>query len=246
MTHAAAATRTLRSPRRRPDGPAAGERAGAVSGVVGAGAVVVAMCVLSLTPSVDSTPAVVRAHLGGHSPVTMAAAYAIVVAALLLVPFLASLRTFTVRRVDVARWRRTVTLVAGAIGVVMVALAGALLATATLLANRSTADEAVFAVFVAGKLVATLAVLPVAGLVLANARSIATTQRRPERWLIRFDIEIAIIAVVASVASFVDHDWLAPGGPVVAGAWFLVAVWVVALARTIVRGADVTFSEEDS
>ena len=81
---------------------------------------------------------------------------------------------------------------------------------------------------------------------LANARTIATTQRRPERWLIRFDIEIAVIAVVASVVSFVDHDWLAPGGPVAAGAWFLVALWVVALARTIVRGDDVTFSEEDS
>ena len=34
MTHTAAATRTLRSPRRRPYGPAAGERAGAVSGAL--------------------------------------------------------------------------------------------------------------------------------------------------------------------------------------------------------------------
>jgi hypothetical protein len=34
MTHAAAVTRTLRSPRRRPHGPAAWERAGAMSGVV--------------------------------------------------------------------------------------------------------------------------------------------------------------------------------------------------------------------
>ena len=111
----------------------------------------------------------------------------------------------------------------------MLALAGALLATATLLANRSTADEAVFAVFVAAKLVVTFALLPVAGLVLANARTIATTQRRPERWLIRFDIEVAAIAVVASVVSFVDRDWLAPGELVAAGAWFLVAFWVVVL-----------------
>ena len=109
MTHAAAATRTLRSPRRRPHGPAAGERAGAVSGVVGASALVIAMC-----------------------------------------------------------------------------------------------------------------------------------------WLIRFDIEIASSAVVASVASFVDHDWLAPGEAVPAGAWFLGALWVVALARAIVRGDDVIFSEEGS
>jgi len=36
MTHAAAATRSLHSPRRRPHGPAAWERAGAVSGVVAA------------------------------------------------------------------------------------------------------------------------------------------------------------------------------------------------------------------
>ena len=116
MTHAAAATRSLRSPRRRPHGPAAGERAGAVSGVVGAAALVIVTCILSSTPSVDSTPAAVRTHLGNHDTVTMAAAYAIVVAALLLVPFLASLRTFTARRTDVARCRRTITLVAGAIG----------------------------------------------------------------------------------------------------------------------------------
>jgi hypothetical protein len=94
--------------------------------------------------------------------------------------------------------------------------------------------------------VATLALSPVAGLVLANARTIATTQRRPERWLIRFDIQIATIAVVASIASFVGHDGLTPGEPVAAGALFLLAPWVVALARTIVRGGDVTFTEEDS
>jgi uncharacterized membrane protein len=165
-----------------------------------------------------------------------------VVAAFLLVPFL---RTFTARRTYGAQWRRTVTLVGGAIGIAMLALAGALLATATLLADRSTA-EGVFADFVAAKLVATLALLPVAGLVLAHARTIATTQRRPERWLIRFDTEIAIIAIIAvfaTIAASIDHDWLAPGGPVAAGAWFLVALWVIALARTIDHG---NFSEEGS
>jgi hypothetical protein len=63
--------------------------------------------------------------LGSHYPVTIAAASTIVVAALLLVPFLASLRTDTARRTDVAQWRRTVTLVAGAIGTAMLALTGA-------------------------------------------------------------------------------------------------------------------------
>jgi hypothetical protein len=60
----------------------------------------------------------VRTHLWNHDTITMAAAYAIVVAALLLVPFLASMRTFTARRTDIARWRWTVTLVAGATGIV--------------------------------------------------------------------------------------------------------------------------------
>jgi hypothetical protein len=60
MTHAAVATRALRSPRRRPHGPAAGERAGAVSGVVGSAALVIATGILSSTPSVDSTPAAMR------------------------------------------------------------------------------------------------------------------------------------------------------------------------------------------
>jgi hypothetical protein len=93
--------------------------------------------------------------------------------------------------------------------------------------------------------VATLALLPVAGLVLANARVIASTQRRPDRWLVHFDVEIAVLAAVASVASFVDRGWLAPGEPVAAGAWFLVALWVVALAVTILRG-DHSVSEEGS
>jgi hypothetical protein len=248
MTHAAAASRTLHTPRRRTHGPAAWERAGAVSGVVGATAIVVAACILSSTPSVDATAAAVRAYLANHDTVTTAVAYTAVIAGLLLVPFLASLRSFTGRRTDVAQWRWTVTLVAGAIGIgiVMLALAGSLLATATLLAHISTADDAVFAVFVAAKLLATLALLPVAGVVLANARAIATTERRPERWLIRFDIEIATFAVVASIASFVNRDWLAPGETVAAGAWLLVALWLVALARTIARSDDPNASEEHS
>jgi hypothetical protein len=59
-----------------------------------------------------------------------------------------------------------------AIDIAMLAVAGALLAAATLLANRSTVDDAAFAVFIAANLVATLALLPLAGLVLANARTI--------------------------------------------------------------------------
>jgi hypothetical protein len=246
MTSTAAATRTLRSPRRRTRGPAAGERVGALSGVIGATVLVAAACILSSTPSVDATPVAVRHHLDGHYTVTMASAYATMIGALLLVPFLASLRTFTSRRSDVGQWRWTVTLLTGAIGIAMLSLAGALLATATLLANRSTADEAVFAVFVAAKLVATLALLPVAALVLANARTIATSQRRPDRWLIRFDIQIAVIAVIASIVLFVDQEWLTPGEPVAAAAWLLVALWVVALARTIARGDRTTLSEEQN
>ena len=244
MTTTAAPSHTLRSPRRRTHGPAAWERVGALSGVIGATALVVAACILSSTPSVDSMPAAVRHHLYSHYTVTMASAYGTVIGALLLVPFLASLKTFTSRRADVDQWRWTVTLVTGAIGIAMLSLAGALLATATLLANRSSADEAVFAVFVAAKLVATLALLPVAALVLANARTIAASQRRPDRWLIRFDIQIAVIAVIASIVSFVDQDWLTPGEPVSATAWLLVALWVVALARTIARGDDTDLSEE--
>lgn len=246
MKYGAAVTATLHTPGRRTNAPAAWERVGAVSGVIGATIIVVAACILSSTPSVNATPAAVRAHLNDHYTVLMTSAYATVVAALLLVPFLATLRTFTARRTAAAQWRWTVTLVAGAAGIVMLALAGSLLATATLLAHRFTTADAVFAVFVSAKLVATLALLPIAGLVLANARAIATTERRPERWLIRFDIEIATFAVVASIASFVDHNWLAPGETVTAGAWLLVALWVAALARTITRGDHTNSSEEDS
>ncbi len=53
---------------------------------------------------------------GEPAPVAIAAAFTIVVAALLLVPFLASRRTDTALRTDVAEWRPAVTLIAGAIG----------------------------------------------------------------------------------------------------------------------------------
>lgn len=243
MRHAATATPASQVPRRRPTAPAAGERAGAVAGVLGVVALVIATCILSSTPSVDASAEAVRDYLSGHYSVVMASAYTIVVGALMLVPFLASLRTFTARRTDLTDWRWTVTLVTGAVGIAMLALAGALLATGAVLADRSTAYEAVFSVFVAAKLVATLALLPVAGLVLTNARAIATTQRRPDQWLVRFDIEIAVLAAIASVASFADRGWLSPGEPVAAVAWFLVALWVVALATTI-RG-DHSLREEE-
>jgi hypothetical protein len=245
MTHAAPATRAPHVSRRRPSRPAAWERAGAALGAVGVIALVVAMCIVSSTPSVDSTTEAVRAYLSDHYTPAMASAYTIVFGALLLVPFLASLRDFTARRTEGAHWRWTVTLVMGSIGITMLALAGALLATGTLLADRSTADGAVYAVFVAAKLLSTLALLPVAALVLANARAIAARQRRPERWLLRFDIEIAVFAAVASVGSFVNHGWLAPGGLIAAGAWLLVGLWVVALAMTIWRGDD-SLSEDRS
>jgi hypothetical protein len=80
----------------------------------------------------------------------------------------------------------------------------------------------------------------------AATRTLRSPRRRPDGPAVREHAGAVPGAVVAGVASFVDHDWLAPGGPVAAGAWFLVALWVVTLARTIVRGDDVIFSEEDS
>jgi hypothetical protein len=46
--------------------------------------------------------------------------------------------------------------------------------------------------------------------------------------------QLATIAVVAGIASFVDLDRLAPGEPVAARAWFLVALLVYALAALTV------------
>ena len=63
MTLAAAATPMPQVSRRRPFGPAAWERAGAASSVVGVIALVVATGILSSTPSVDSTPEAVRGYL---------------------------------------------------------------------------------------------------------------------------------------------------------------------------------------
>ena len=125
MTHAPARNPHAALPRRRPHRPAAGSARRCRVGAVGASALVIAMFILSSTPSLDSTPAAVRAHLGSHFPVTIAAASTIVVATLLLMPFLAGLRTDTARRTDVAQWHRAVTLVAGVIGTAMLAFTGA-------------------------------------------------------------------------------------------------------------------------
>ena len=180
MSHTAATLSTPHASRRRPvSRPAARERVGAVAGIVGAVGLVLAMFMLASTPGVDSSPAVVRDHLSTHDTIVMTSAYLIIGAALLLVPFLVSLGSFTARRTDAARWRWALTVVAGAIAITMLSLAGGLLATATVLANRSGGDEAVHAVFVAAKLIATLSLLAVAGLLHANARAITRAAAGP-------------------------------------------------------------------
>jgi len=102
--------------------------------------------------------------------------------------------------------------VTDATAIAMLSLAGGQLATAVVLAGGSAAHEAGFAVFVAAKLVATLALLPVAGLVLANARAIAS-HRRLDRWLVHIDIEIATMRWLPASRPSSTTTGSVPGGP---------------------------------
>ena len=55
----------------------------------------------------------------------------------------------------------------------------------------------------------------------------------------RYDDRIRMPATSTSGTTFAGGGWLGPGEPVVAGACFLVARWIVSVASTMLLGDDI-------
>jgi hypothetical protein len=215
--------------------PARWERAGAIAGFAAATLLIASLATLSSSPSIGSPGVVIVDHLETNYAATIAASYGATVAALLMLPFLASLRTFVRRRDDESEWRWTVTLLAAAVAVAMLMLASALLGASAVVADRTADTSAVVSLFAAAKISYTLALIPLATIVLANAHTMATA-RAPARWLVRFAVEIGVVALLASATLVVDSDWAGAGESVVAAAGLFLALWVIAVAATIYDG----------
>lgn len=81
----------------------------------------------------------------------------------------------------------------------------------------------------------------IAGLVgavlLVNARSVSSGIT-PVRWLIRIDLEIGILALISSGATFIYSGWFGAGQPVVAVVGLLVALWVAAIAFVMLEDEE--------
>ena len=231
------------TPMHRGNPPERWERLGAMSGIVAAVMLVGNLVLVSSSPSAASPARQVIDHLERNNTVTLVACYLGAVTTVLLLPFLASLKTFVHGPAGEAEWRWTVTLLSGAIAFTVLIVGSALLAAATVLSARPVGEASVAALFAAAKVCFSLALMPLAAMILTNARTMSSS-RIPVRWLIRFGVEVGVLAIVSGTVVFVDNGWFGPGEPAVALMGFLVAMWLVAVATTMLQGEKVAARAE--
>lgn len=211
------------------------ERVGAVAGIAAAVLLVANLIALSGSPSVGSSAQEVVDHLEINNTVTLVTSYLGAVICVLLLPFMASLRTFVHDHPEEAEWRWTVTLLSGALALAAVLVGSAMYGAAAVLADH-TEPAVLSALFTVAKLVHTFSLVPIAAMVVANARTMSTSPT-PVGWLVRLGAGIGILSFLSTTAIFfVDDDWFGPGEPVVAMMGFLLSMWLVATAVTILQG----------
>lgn len=217
------------------------KRAGAVAGLVGAVLLVVTLLLLSSLPAADSPGPMILAQLRGRYGVAVAAGYAGVLTSVVLIPFAASLKVFARGPDGDAQWQWTITLLSAAAAVSLVLAGSALLAAAAVLASQTADAPAVSALFVGAKTCLTFALTPFGVVVLVNARTVSSGVT-PVRWLIRFDLEIGILALISSGATFIYSGWFGAGQPVIVVVGLLVALWVAAIALVMLEGEEAATS----
>jgi hypothetical protein len=212
------------------------QQVGAWAGVAVAVLIVVDLFTLSSSPSIGSSADEVVRHLRGNTALTLSMSYLGAVSAVLLLPFLASLHTFVQVRDDAAEWRWTVTLLSGAVASSALLLGSAARAAAAILADDGAGSAAVAGLFAAAKVTLSFSLLPIASVVLANARTMATSPI-PVRWLIRFGAQIGLLSLLSSLSVFfVNDNWFGPGETAVSALGLILSMWLVSVAVTILRG----------
>lgn len=238
MTSRPRRPRSAAGPSDSNDGPLSARwtRAGAIAGLIAAVLLVVALLLLSTAlPTAGSPWADLAAQVRARYAVTVLASYAGVLTSVALIPFTASLRAFTQGSDSEGEWRWTVTLLSAAAAVSLILMASTFLAATAVLAGQTTDEPAVTALFAGAKTSATFALTPLGVVILANARTLSSG-KTPVRWLIKFDLEIGILALVSSAAIFIHGDWFGAGQQVVAGVAILVSLWIAAIALVMLEG----------
>jgi hypothetical protein len=217
------------------------KRAGAIAGLVGAVLLVVTLVLLSSLPAADAPGRTILTQLHGRYGVTVVAGYTGILTSMLLIPFTASLKTLAPEPHGDAQWRWTITLLSAAAAASLFLAGSALLAAAAVLAGQTTDASAVSALFAGAKTCLTFALTPCGVLILVNARTVSSSTT-PVRWLIRLDLEIGILALVSSGATFIHSGWFGAGQPVVAVVGLIVALWVGAMALVMLEGEEAVMS----
>ena len=213
----------------------AGDRSGAIAGCVAAVLLGVTLVLLSASPTAEAAESGIVGHLRAHRTLTMVSAYLGVIGAIVLVPFVASLRNL-VRSDDEAEWRWTVIVLSGGLAIGALLIGNALLAAAAALSNTADDPSAIAALFAAAKVCLSIALMPLGLLMLASAA--ATSSTRPAtQGLIRVGTQIGVLGLVSGVLIFVNNNWLGPGEPVLAAVGLFIALWLIAVAVTIFDGA---------
>ena len=217
--------------------PARWQRAGAIAGLFGAALLVTTLLLLCTLPAAGLPAQTLAVHLRGRYGVMVGAGYAGVLTAVALIPFAASLKTFVQGLDSRAQWRWTITLLSAAAAVSLILAGSSLLAAAAVLAAQSGDASAVSALYAGAKTCLTFALTPFGVVVLVNART-ESSSKTPVRWLIRVDLEIGVLALISSGATFIYSGWFGAGQPVVAVVGLLVALWVAAIALVMLEGEE--------
>jgi hypothetical protein len=207
-----------------------------VCGIVAALLLVADLATLASSPKVGAPAQEIAAHVEANSTLIAAMSYMGALTAVLLLPFLASLRTFVQSGGREGEWRWTVTLLSGVVAVAVVLVGSGLRGAAAVVARAEADAVGVSPLFQAAKVALSFALVPLAAVVATNARTMSTT-RVVVRSAIQFGPVLAVLCLVSGAAIFVDSQWFGPGEPVVALVGLLLALWVVATSAAMFEGA---------
>ena len=227
-----------RIPDHRSPGRRRRDHLGAAAGMVVAAALVADLCTLAPAPTMGAPAPQIADFVHRNATLTATMSLIGAAAAMLLLPFVASLRTFVHGRSETDEWRWTMTILAGAVTVSVLLVASALRGAAAVLAQHGADAAVVAATFDVAKVAFTFALLPTAALVLANARAVAVSNS-PAAWLVRVGVPIGLVGMVAvGAVLFGAHSWLGPGETVVAAMGILLSMWLAAVSTVMWRGED--------